>query len=142
MVGFLISGMNWLREGGNRRTLLLNLLNYRTKGEARGGLLRTLAERLAFFWAVDAAEADAFSMVAVQDFDGVAVNDANDGAGAWMLLTTSWERSCLQEKCLLQGAEEHLVGARFFQGTQVELGAGPYDELGFVALAYGHGHAY
>jgi hypothetical protein len=29
---------------------------------------------------VDAAEADAFSMVAVQDFEGVAVEDGDDGA--------------------------------------------------------------
>jgi hypothetical protein len=33
---------------------------------------------LVFLWAVNTAEADAVSMVAVQDFEGVAVNDAND----------------------------------------------------------------
>jgi len=36
---------------------------------------------LAFIGAVDATEADEFSMVAVQDFEGVAVEDSNDGAG-------------------------------------------------------------
>jgi hypothetical protein len=41
-------------------------------------MLGSLAERLAFLWAVDAAEADAFCMVAVQDFDGVAVEDGDN----------------------------------------------------------------
>lgn len=40
---------------------------------------RLLAERLAFLWAVDPAETDALSMVAVQDFDGIAVEDGDDG---------------------------------------------------------------
>jgi hypothetical protein len=31
--------------------------------------------------AIDAAEADAFSVAIVQDFDGVAVEDGDDGAG-------------------------------------------------------------
>jgi hypothetical protein len=112
------------------------------ESEGRGGLLGALAERLAFLRAVDAAEADTFRVLVVQDFEGVAVEDGNDEADVWMLLTTSRERSCLQEERLLQGTEEHLVGTRFFQGTQVELGAGPYDELGLVALAHGYGHAY
>jgi hypothetical protein len=43
------------------------------KGEGRSGLLRSLVEGLAFLGAVDPAEADAFSMVAVQNFEGVAV---------------------------------------------------------------------
>jgi len=41
------------------------------------GILSELASSillsLAFLWAVDAAETDAFSAVAVQDFDGVAI---------------------------------------------------------------------
>ena len=49
--------------------------------EVRGGLLRSLAVGLAFLWAVDAAEADTFRVVVVQDFDGVAVEDGDDGAG-------------------------------------------------------------
>lgn len=40
-----------------------------------------LAERLAFLRAVDVAEADAFRPLVVQDFDGVAVEDGDDGAG-------------------------------------------------------------
>ena len=40
-----------------------------------------LAVGLAFLRAVDAAEADAFRVVVVQDFDGVAVEDGDDGAG-------------------------------------------------------------
>ena len=36
---------------------------------------------LAFLWAVDATEADALSMVAVQDFEGVAVENGDNGAG-------------------------------------------------------------
>jgi hypothetical protein len=48
------------------------------KGEGRGGLLGSLAECLAFLWAVDATEADAFSVAVVQDFDGVAIIDSNN----------------------------------------------------------------
>jgi hypothetical protein len=51
------------------------------EGEARGGLLRVLAIRLAFLWAVDAGKTDAFRVLVVQDFDGVAVEDGDDGAG-------------------------------------------------------------
>ena len=51
------------------------------EGEGRGGLLGSLAEGLAFLRAVDAAEADAFRVLVVQDFDGVAVEDGDDGAG-------------------------------------------------------------
>ena len=36
---------------------------------------------LAFLWTVDPAEAETFSMVAVQDFEDVAVKDGDDGAG-------------------------------------------------------------
>lgn len=39
-----------------------------------------------------------------------------------MLVTTSWERGCSQEERLLQRAEELLVGARLFDGLQVERG--------------------
>jgi hypothetical protein len=44
-------------------------------------LLGSLAVGLAFFWAVDAIKADAFGVMVVQDFDGVAVEDGDDGAG-------------------------------------------------------------
>ena len=50
------------------------------EGEVRGRVLRSLAISLAILRAVDAAEADAFSMVAVQYFDGVAVEGRKDGA--------------------------------------------------------------
>ena len=41
--------------------------------QLRGSVLGVVAIGLAFLGAVDPAEADAFSMVAVQDFEGVAV---------------------------------------------------------------------
>ena len=44
-------------------------------------MLGFLAIDLAFLRAVDAAEEDTFRMVAVQHFEGVAVEDGNDGAG-------------------------------------------------------------
>ena len=47
----------------------------------RGSLFRPFTECLALFWTVDAAEADTFRVLVVQDFDGVAVEDGNDGAG-------------------------------------------------------------
>ena len=52
----------------------------RDHGE-RGGLLASRAVRLAFSRAVDAAEADAFRELVVEDFDGVAVEDGDDWAG-------------------------------------------------------------
>ncbi len=36
---------------------------------------------MAFLGTVDAIESDAFSAAVVQDFDGVAVEDGDDGAG-------------------------------------------------------------
>ena len=44
-------------------------------------MLRSLPESLALLGAVDPAEADAFRVVIMQDFDGVAVEDGDDGAG-------------------------------------------------------------
>jgi hypothetical protein len=43
--------------------------------------LSSLAVRLAFSREVDAAEADAFRVLVVEDFDGVAVEDGDDRAG-------------------------------------------------------------
>jgi hypothetical protein len=40
-----------------------------------------MAIRLALLRAVDAAQADAFMVSVVEDFEGVAVVDADDGAG-------------------------------------------------------------
>ena len=51
------------------------------EGEGRGGVLGVVPERLAFLRAVNAAKTDAFSVVAVQDFDGVAVEGGDDGVG-------------------------------------------------------------
>ncbi len=51
------------------------------KDKCRGGLLRSLAVGLAFLWAVDAVEADAFRVLVMKDFDSVAVKDGDDGAG-------------------------------------------------------------
>ena len=47
--------------------------------ERRGELLGLVAEGLAFFRTVDAAQSDAFRLTTVQDVDGVAVGDRNDG---------------------------------------------------------------
>jgi hypothetical protein len=44
-------------------------------------LLRSIAEGLAFFRAVDAAQADAFWAGVVQDFYGIAVEDGDDTTG-------------------------------------------------------------
>jgi hypothetical protein len=43
-------------------------------------LFRSSAEGLAFLRAVNAAEANTFSAVVVQNFDGVAIEDGDDGA--------------------------------------------------------------
>lgn len=51
------------------------------EGEGRGRLLRSLAEGLFLLRTVDAAEADTFGVLVVQDFEGVAVDDGDDGAG-------------------------------------------------------------
>ncbi len=51
------------------------------RGLAQRRLLRSLAEGLAFLRAIDPAEADAFRVLVVQDFDGVAVEDGDDEAG-------------------------------------------------------------
>jgi hypothetical protein len=44
-----------------------------SEGEVRSGVLRVLAVGLALLRTIDAAQTDAFSMVAIQDFEGVAV---------------------------------------------------------------------
>ena len=51
------------------------------EGEVSDGVLGLLAVGLALFWTVDAAEPDTFSALVVEDFDGVAVEDGDDGAG-------------------------------------------------------------
>ena len=51
------------------------------KNELRCCLLRSLAERLGFFWAVDAIQADPLRLFVVQDVDGVAVDNGDHGAG-------------------------------------------------------------
>ena len=43
-------------------------------------MLRSLAASLAFLWAVNPVEADAFSAGVVQDFDGVGVENGDEGA--------------------------------------------------------------
>jgi len=55
-----------LRSLGFRRAIKLHSVRWRN---------------LAVFRAVDAVQADAFSVVVVQDFDGVAVENGDDGAG-------------------------------------------------------------
>ncbi len=51
------------------------------KGVVRGGMFGIVAKGLAFLRAVDPAEADAFRVLVVQVFDGVAVEDRDNLAG-------------------------------------------------------------
>jgi hypothetical protein len=44
-------------------------------------LFGSLAIGLAFLWAVDPVETDAFSLLVVQDFEGVAVNYSDYSSG-------------------------------------------------------------
>ncbi len=44
-------------------------------------MLGSRAVRLTFLWAINATQADTFGAVAVQDFEGVAVEDGDDEAG-------------------------------------------------------------
>jgi hypothetical protein len=71
------------------------------KGKDRGGVLGFLAVGLAFLRAVDPAEANAFRVLVVQDFDRVAVEDSDDFA---LILRDSGVRSGYQE------SEEHNEG--------------------------------
>jgi hypothetical protein len=48
-----------------------------------------VAERLTFLRVVDAVEADTFSMVTVQDFNGVAVMDEGGGSGVFAVAPKS-----------------------------------------------------
>lgn len=59
--------------------------------ELRCCLLRSLAERLAFFRAVDSIQVDAFRLFVVQHFDGVAVNHGDDEAGEFGRRTVNYE---------------------------------------------------
>jgi hypothetical protein len=52
-----------------------------SKDKFRGGLLGSFAIGLTFLWTVDAAEADTFGAVVVQDFNGVAVEATDNGVG-------------------------------------------------------------
>ena len=51
------------------------------EGEVRGGLLGVLTIGGAFLGAVDIAEADAVRLLVLEDFEGVTVEDEDDGAG-------------------------------------------------------------
>jgi hypothetical protein len=67
-------GQEYIRKGACVLVVAVGLdRNVFTEGEVSGGVLGVVAVGLAFLRAVDSAEADAFSMVAVQNFDGVAV---------------------------------------------------------------------
>jgi hypothetical protein len=44
-------------------------------------LLRSLAVSLTLLRAVDPTEADTFSFIVAQDFDGVAIENGDDGTG-------------------------------------------------------------
>jgi hypothetical protein len=53
--------------------------NILPEGEVRSGLLGSVAVCLALLRTVDAAQSDAFRMVIVQDFEGVAVEKETMG---------------------------------------------------------------
>jgi hypothetical protein len=55
--------------------------DYFPESEVRGGVLGFLAVSLAFLRTVDPAETDAFRVLVVEDFEVVAVEDGDDGAG-------------------------------------------------------------
>jgi hypothetical protein len=61
-------------------------------------LLGPLPESLAILRAIDAAEADAFRMIVMQDFDGVAVEDRDDGAGKRVSVNNARKRKCVQHQ--------------------------------------------
>ena len=68
------------------------------EGEGRGGVLGVVARRLALRWAIYPAETDAFSVVVVQDFGGVAVSRT--------LSAMESQHSCVKFPPL-PGAEDH-----------------------------------
>ena len=55
--------------------------DFLAKDHGRGRVLRLLPVGLALLRAINPAEADTFGMMAVQDFDGVTVEDGDDLAG-------------------------------------------------------------
>ena len=61
------------------------------EGKGRDGSLGVVAVGLPFLRAVDAIEADTFRALVVQDFDRVAVEDRDDGAGEVRASTTEKE---------------------------------------------------
>ena len=48
--------------------------------------------------AIDAAEADAFGVLVVEDFEGVAVEDGYDGAGKRGRVNNARKRKCVQHQ--------------------------------------------
>ena len=69
------------------------------KGEVSGGVLGFLAEGLLLLRAVDPTEAEAFIMVPVQDFDGIAVEHGDDSSGEVSSEDDSWdEQGCQQQE--------------------------------------------
>ena len=67
--------------------------------EVKCHMLGSLAERLTFLRAVDPAQADNFSVVVVQDFEGVAVNYPGYSSGEVSSTNSSWdEHGCQQQE--------------------------------------------
>ena len=62
------------------------------------GLFRLRAVRLAFLRVVDAAETDAFRMLVVQDFDGIALDDPNYSSGEGGGPDKSWDQQGCQQQ--------------------------------------------
>ena len=68
--------------------------------QLRGGLLHSLAERLAVLRAVDAVQADTFGVLVAQDFDGVAIEDGSDGAGGSHALKRQGRRFVIETEAV------------------------------------------
>lgn len=70
-----------IREGASVIVLAVGLDDdILPEDERRHRMLRSVTEGLAFFRTIDAAQADAFRAGVVQDCEGIALEDGNDGA--------------------------------------------------------------
>lgn len=68
--------------------------NFFSEDQLRRGMLCIVAVCLPLLRTVDAAEADAFSAMAVQDFEGVASKDGDDGASGVGEAEIGEEKGC------------------------------------------------
>ena len=78
------------------------------KGEVRGGLPRSVAEGLALFGAVDAAQPDTLRVGVVQDLDRVAIEDGDDGAGKVCRIYGTGSVASFTERPTMDNLSHHL----------------------------------